>query len=298
MFNWPCLRKRFIIMAHCPKEHGFLLNKSKFCAAICLRIRWSLSNLPQQCNCGTVFSVDHAMTCHLGQYAITRFEISLLLWSPRSVAMFLWNLYFNLFLVTTSLTSQPILNQMLDWTFVHEVSSPQPSLQRIENMRPLRRECSTSSRGWTWCLHPTNFLYYWGDGPGSDHVLQKASRQDRQQAWNPLPKSDGIASLPPFLCNFKIYNSLHLRELFQLPSADPWAEHCPCNIRGPHPLYWSLNFLLLSCISHLHFIFALIITSHLLSFILLLCALIHIYIYLLRWKKTVYHITKQYRIQY
>ena len=48
------------------KEHGFLLNKSEFRDAICLRYGWSVSNLPQQCNCGTVFSVDNAMTCHLG----------------------------------------------------------------------------------------------------------------------------------------------------------------------------------------------------------------------------------------
>ena len=48
------------------KEHGFLLNKSEFRDAIRLRYGWSLSNLPQLCNCGTAFSVDHAMICHLG----------------------------------------------------------------------------------------------------------------------------------------------------------------------------------------------------------------------------------------
>jgi len=150
---------------HVPlKEHGFLLNKSEFCDVICLRYRWSLSNLPQQCNCGTVFSVDHAMTCHLGGIPTIRhneIRISLLLWSLRSVTMFLWNLYFNLFLVSTSLTGQPIMYQMLDWTFMHEISAalgkthfsmsgyftpmcrvtaPQPLLPCIENMRPLRRE--------------------------------------------------------------------------------------------------------------------------------------------------------------
>ena len=47
-------------------EHGFLLHKGEFRDALCLRYGWNLSNIPHSCNCGTPFSVDHAMICHLG----------------------------------------------------------------------------------------------------------------------------------------------------------------------------------------------------------------------------------------
>ena len=48
------------------KEHGFHFHKGEFRDAISLRYGWSLSHTPQQCSCGTTFSVDHAMTCHMG----------------------------------------------------------------------------------------------------------------------------------------------------------------------------------------------------------------------------------------
>ena len=48
------------------KEHGFHLHKGEFRNAISLRYGWSLSHTPQQCSCGTAFSVDHVMTCHMG----------------------------------------------------------------------------------------------------------------------------------------------------------------------------------------------------------------------------------------
>ena len=33
---------------------------------------WSVSGLPHKCCCGSVFSVDHAMTCHKGGYPSIR----------------------------------------------------------------------------------------------------------------------------------------------------------------------------------------------------------------------------------
>ena len=47
-------------------EHGFLLHKGEFRDAVCLRYAWNLSNIPRSCNCGTPFSIDHAMICHMG----------------------------------------------------------------------------------------------------------------------------------------------------------------------------------------------------------------------------------------
>ena len=49
-------------------KHGFQLHKGKFSDALCLRYGWNLhvSNTPLSRDCGTSFSVDHVMTCHLG----------------------------------------------------------------------------------------------------------------------------------------------------------------------------------------------------------------------------------------
>ena len=55
-------------MAHCatPKRARFSFPQGGIRDAISLRYGWSLSHTPQQCSCGTTFSDDHAMTCHMG----------------------------------------------------------------------------------------------------------------------------------------------------------------------------------------------------------------------------------------
>ena len=61
------------ISGHVPiADHGFHLNKEEFRDALCLRYDWSLTYVPQHCNCGKLFSVDHAMTCHLGGFLTVR----------------------------------------------------------------------------------------------------------------------------------------------------------------------------------------------------------------------------------
>ena len=54
------------------QEQGFTLNKQEFQDALCLRYGWQLKNLPSHCVCGSVFSVDHAMTCSHGGLIIIR----------------------------------------------------------------------------------------------------------------------------------------------------------------------------------------------------------------------------------
>ena len=44
----------------------------EFRDALCLRYGWSLSNTPQLCNCGKVFTVNHAMVCHMGGFPTIR----------------------------------------------------------------------------------------------------------------------------------------------------------------------------------------------------------------------------------
>ncbi|KAL5474024.1 hypothetical protein EMCRGX_G028596 [Ephydatia muelleri] len=52
-------------------DHGFHLNKGEFRDALCHRYDWSLTNVPQHCNCSKQFSVDHAMTAVLEKCATT-----------------------------------------------------------------------------------------------------------------------------------------------------------------------------------------------------------------------------------
>ena len=47
-------------------EHGFHGFQGEFRDALHLCYGWNLPNIPQSCNCGTNFSVNHAMTCHMG----------------------------------------------------------------------------------------------------------------------------------------------------------------------------------------------------------------------------------------
>ena len=54
------------------EEHGFYLHKGEFRDALCLRYGWRPTNMPQLCNCGTQFTVDHAMICHMGGFPMIR----------------------------------------------------------------------------------------------------------------------------------------------------------------------------------------------------------------------------------
>ena len=54
------------------EDHDFYVQKGEFRDALCLKYGWSLRNTPHTCNCGTVFSVDHAMIWHMGGYPTIR----------------------------------------------------------------------------------------------------------------------------------------------------------------------------------------------------------------------------------
>ena len=53
-------------------DHDLCLHKGEFRDALSLRYGWSVSNIPQTCNCGNPFSVDHAMVCHMGGFPTIR----------------------------------------------------------------------------------------------------------------------------------------------------------------------------------------------------------------------------------
>ena len=54
------------------EEHGFYLHKGEFRDALCLRYGWQLSGIPRACKCGTPFTVDHAIICHMGGFPLIR----------------------------------------------------------------------------------------------------------------------------------------------------------------------------------------------------------------------------------
>ena len=53
-------------------EHGFGLHKSGFQDAMALRYGWTPKNAPSKCECGEVFTVEHALSCPKGGFQILR----------------------------------------------------------------------------------------------------------------------------------------------------------------------------------------------------------------------------------
>ena len=53
-------------------DQGFHLHKGEFRDALCIRYGWNPPNTPRLCNCGKVFSTDHAMICHMGGFPTIR----------------------------------------------------------------------------------------------------------------------------------------------------------------------------------------------------------------------------------
>ena len=60
------------------EKHGFYLHKGEFCDALFLHYGWMLNNTPLMhirgvlFKCGAKFSVNHAMTCHMGGFPTIR----------------------------------------------------------------------------------------------------------------------------------------------------------------------------------------------------------------------------------
>ena len=54
------------------EEFGFTLHKSAFCDALALRYGWQLPRTPSHCACGTIFTVEHALSCPKGAFPTIR----------------------------------------------------------------------------------------------------------------------------------------------------------------------------------------------------------------------------------
>ena len=54
------------------EDHGFAMHKGEFRDALCLRYGWPPDRLPSKCECGSSFSVDHALNCPKGAFPSIR----------------------------------------------------------------------------------------------------------------------------------------------------------------------------------------------------------------------------------
>ena len=54
------------------KEENYVLNKQEFSDGLYMRYMWELKNLPSNCACDAKFTLEHALSCHLGGYIIQR----------------------------------------------------------------------------------------------------------------------------------------------------------------------------------------------------------------------------------
>ena len=52
--------------------HGFVLHKEAFQDALCLRYGWLPEKLLTRCECGTTFSINHAVNCPNGAFPTLR----------------------------------------------------------------------------------------------------------------------------------------------------------------------------------------------------------------------------------
>ena len=54
------------------KEEGYVLNKQNFWDLIRIRYGWELSRLQENCECGSKFSIEHALSCKKGGFITLR----------------------------------------------------------------------------------------------------------------------------------------------------------------------------------------------------------------------------------
>ena len=96
-------------------EHGFFLHKGEFRDALCLRYGWNLSNTPPSCSCGTSFSVDHAMTCHMGGIPTIRHN------EIRDITATL------LTEICHNVATEPLLQPLTNESFTHRSADTDPN---------------------------------------------------------------------------------------------------------------------------------------------------------------------------
>ena len=54
------------------KEEGYTINKQKIWDLIRIRYGWDLNRLPENCECDTKFTIEHALSCKKGGFISLR----------------------------------------------------------------------------------------------------------------------------------------------------------------------------------------------------------------------------------
>ena len=90
-------------------------SREEFRDALCLRYGWNLRNTPISCNCGTPFSVDHAMTCHMGGIPTIRYN------EIRDITSTL------LTDICHNVATEPLLQPLTNESFVHRSANTEPN---------------------------------------------------------------------------------------------------------------------------------------------------------------------------
>ena len=122
-------------------EHGFLLHKGEFRDALSMRYGWNLNNTPRSCNCGTSFSLDHAMTCHMGSIPTIRHN------EIRDITATL------LTKICHNVATEPLLQPLSNESFAHRSANREPNARLDIRARGFRNTVQDAFFD-VWVFHP------------------------------------------------------------------------------------------------------------------------------------------------
>jgi len=117
------------------EEKGFHLCKREFWDAINVRYGWPLTRLPSKCACGSIFTIEHALSCKKGGFVIQRHN------EVRDLTANLLNV------VCSDVAIEPQLEELTGETLTSGRSANRSSEARLD----------ISARG-VWCRHQRAFF--------------------------------------------------------------------------------------------------------------------------------------------
>ena len=246
------------------KEHGFYLHKGEFRDALCLRYGWKPSNIPQTCNCGSCFTVDHAIICHMGGFpTIHHNEIrditsSLLTEVCHNVTTEppLTGETFDARSANTQdntrldIRARGFWNTSQDAFFDVRVFYPNASSNRSTVVSSAyRRHEQAKKREYGQRVRDVEngvftplvlSIYYWRHGERGNHLLQATCRYDCPEKTTPILNGYGMAEVSVVLRLTQVIYYVHPWQIIPLPP-NIFLRHFPHIFRGSCPP--SLNLL-------------------------------------------------------
>ena len=218
---------------------------------------WSLSNIPQMCNCGKPFSDDHAMVCHMGGFPTIRHNeirdiTALLLTEVHNVAtepcLVVKHSTYNLpmlqiMLALIYICARGFWNIVQDaffdvWVF-HPTTNLQAAYKKHESS--IKREYGQRVRDRE---HTTCLLHNRWRWSRSNNILQASSRLDLPEAAEALLYCDELVEVLFVLCNPSLGHNVHT---WQPVLSTPPYSGCGCgprNCRMSYPICMNIQLLL------------------------------------------------------